>query len=375
MDSKRRGTDTVLAGDGVVLRHYRDGDVDDITTACNDPLIQRFVPSMPSPYTRHDAMTWVTDATTPAQGGNFAFADPDTDQLLGGGGFRRGAELTAEVGYWVAPWARGRGVATAAARLLATHAFAQGVQRLSLRTEWENASSQRVAIAAGFSREGVQREGGANRDGTRHDLIVWARLHTDPDRPTKRVLPDLPNHSKAGRGDLSDGVLTLRPLGAEDADDTYELRALPDIVATSVPPLARDRATIARFCARAEAGWLAGDRADFTIHDTATSAYAGEIGLYYWDQTTHQAMIGYSMRPEWRGRGFASRAARLVSAWAVDKVGVARVIAGTAPKNLASQRVLEKAGFVREGYQRARLPGPDGTRIDNIEYALIPDAD
>ena len=74
-----------------------------------------------------------------------AFADPATDRLVGGGGFRRGPERTAEMGYLVAPWARQRGVATAAARLLAAQAFAQGVERISLRTEWENTASQRVA--------------------------------------------------------------------------------------------------------------------------------------------------------------------------------------------------------------------------------------
>jgi hypothetical protein len=34
--------------------------------------------------------------------------------------------------------------------------------------------------------------------------------------------------------------------------------------------------------------------------------------------------------------------------------------------------VLQRAGFVREGYQRARLPGPDGGRIDDILFARLP---
>jgi len=42
------------------------------------------------------------------------------------------------------------------------------------------------------------------------------------------------------------------------------------------------------------------------------------------------------------------------------------------PDNVASQRVLERAGFRREGYQRGALPGPAGTRIDDILYALLP---
>ncbi len=371
MDANR--PDVVAVSDQMVLRHYRTDDAEDLAAGCDDPLVRRFVPAMPSPYTRQDALAWINDSSPPATAGNFAFAfaDPQTDRLLGGGGLRRFAELTAEVGYWVAPWARGRGVATSAARLLTAHAFEQGVERITLRTEWENTSSQRVALAAGFTREGVQRLGGASRDGSRHDLIVWTRLHTDPVGPTKRVLPDLPGSRTSGRGQLSDGVVTLVPLGPDDIDDTYTLRSLPDIIATSVPPQAPDRARIERTCTRAEAGWLAGERAYFTIRDAATSAYAGEIGFYYWEQSTGQAMIGYSMMPEWRGKGYATRAARLVTSWGFDVVGVPRVIAGTAPENLGSQRVLERAGFVREGYQHSRLPGPNGTRIDDILYAQV----
>jgi RimJ/RimL family protein N-acetyltransferase len=43
------------------------------------------------------------------------------------------------------------------------------------------------------------------------------------------------------------------------------------------------------------------------------------------------------------------------------------------PTNLGSQRVLEKAGFRREGYLRSRLPGLDGKRIDDVQFVLLPE--
>jgi RimJ/RimL family protein N-acetyltransferase len=151
----------------------------------------------------------------------------------------------------------------------------------------------------------------------------------------------------------------------------YRLHVLPEVVASSVPPRAPERASIDRRCAHAEAAWPAGDRADLVIADARTGEFAGEIGLYYWEPSTQQAGLGYSMLPEWRGRGFATRATRLLVDWALPHVGLARVIAGTAPDNVASQRVLERAGFVREGFQRSRLPGPNGTRIDDVLYAVV----
>jgi len=365
--------------DVVALRPWRDADADDLAAGCADPLTQRFLPLLPSPYTRDDALWWIREgapAASEAGGAAYAVTDPASDRVLGGAGMRAVREGKSEIGYWVAPWARGRGVATAAARALAASAFSNGVGRLALRTDPANGPSQRVAIAAGFAREGVERGGGLGRDGDRYDVLVWGRLASDPDGPRPRLLPDLPGHGPSDPGRLTDGVVVLRPVGPADADDTYRVHALPDVVATSVPPRPPTRAAIERRCAHAESLWLAGERAALTIRDGETGAYAGEIGLYFWEPTTQQAMVGYSLFPEWRGRGFATRAVRLLVAWAVEHAGLVRVVAGTAPDNVASQRVLERAGFEREGYQRARLPGPDGTRVDDIMFAVVaPSAD
>jgi len=359
-----------------VLRRFRTDDADDVAAGCADPLTQQFLSLLPSPYTREDAVWWINEGAPAAFAGGgtaYAMADPDTDRVLGGCGYHPVRSGSYEMGYWVAPWGRGRGVATAAARALATDAFAAGAARVFLHTDQANAASQRVAIAAGFSREGVARGAGQRRSGERYDHIVWGRLATDPDGPRPRRLPDLPgpDGEPARAGELTDGVIRLRRVEPADASHLYRLRALPEVVATSVPPEAPDRPGIERRCAHAEAAWLAGDRAAITILDAGTGEYAGEIGLYYMEPTTLQAMVGYSLMPEWRGRGYATRSVRLVADWAMRRVGVARVIAGTAADNLASQRVLERAGFVREGYQRARLPGPNGTRIDDIMYALV----
>jgi len=143
------------------------------------------------------------------------------------------------------------------------------------------------------------------------------------------------------------------------------------VVATTVPPVAPTRADMTRRCAWAEAHWLAGERADLVILDAATGRPAGEIGLYYQEPRTGQAMIGYSMLPGWRGRGFPTRATQLLSLWAFAETGIARLIAGALPTNLASQRVLEKAGFRREAYLRSRLPAGAGRRTDDVQFALL----
>jgi RimJ/RimL family protein N-acetyltransferase len=300
-------------------------------------------------------------------GAAYAIADPETDRLIGGVGFdaRPAGRQQAEIGYWVSPWARGRGVASAAVRALSGWAFGHDVARIELLTEWENVASQRVALAAGFQREGVRRGAAANRAGDRVDFVVFTRLADDPAGPTPRLLPDLPD------GRLTDGVVTLRPTLPEDVDFYLSLQAVPDIVATGFPPVRRDVAEVTRRCSRAQAWWLAGERVDLVIVDAATGAPAGDIGLYYQEPPTGQAMIGYSMLPQWRGRGYAARAATLLSSWAFAATGIGRLIAGTLPDNVGSQRVLQKAGYRREGFLRGRLPGADGGRTDDVLFALL----
>ncbi|WP_246607907.1 GNAT family N-acetyltransferase [Paractinoplanes toevensis] len=359
-----------IDGTGVRLRAFRPDDVEAVTAGYDDPLCHRFLPPLPSPFTLAHAERFLAEGVTSvfADGGAaYAIADPDTDELLGGIGFDKvvPARGQAEIGYWVGSWARGRGVATAAVRTLSTHALGTGLARLELLTHWENPASQRVALAAGYQREGVRRAALPDRDGGRDDLIAFARVAGDPGDPIPRLLPDLPG------GELTDGVVTLRPLGPDDIAFATAVRNLPEVWQTSVPPEPPPAEVVRHRCERAAAHWLAGTRADLVIVDAGTGTPAGEIGLFYQEPVTGQAMIGYSMLPAFRGRGFATRAAQLVALWAFAETDIARLIAGTLPTNVGSQRVLEKAGFRREAYLRSRLPGPDGGRVDDVEFVLL----
>src|SRR3954453_18039409 len=113
-------------GPFVVLRPLTDADVPVIARACADPEIARFIPDMPAPYTDADARSFVADARAKwASGSGHIWAITDaTPELLGTIALHLG-ERTA-IGYWVAPWARNRGLATAAVKTLAAWALGEG---------------------------------------------------------------------------------------------------------------------------------------------------------------------------------------------------------------------------------------------------------
>src|SRR5919108_1130810 len=85
------------------------------------------------------------------------------------------------------------------------------------------------------------------------------------------------------------------------------------------------------------------------------------------------AELGYSLLPEGRGRGDATRAVRLAADWVFDELGVGRLQARTSLRNTASEGVLERAGFQREGTARAGWLFPvTGEREDVTMWSLLP---
>jgi len=86
---------------------------------------------------------------------------------------------TAELGYALAPEARGRGAATEALRQLTEWAFAEGMLRLELLISADNDPSKRVAQRCGYVFEGLLRSAHFKAD-QRADTEIWSRLPTDP---------------------------------------------------------------------------------------------------------------------------------------------------------------------------------------------------
>jgi RimJ/RimL family protein N-acetyltransferase len=81
--------------------------------------------------------------------------------------------------------------------------------------------------------------------------------------------------------------------------------------------------------------------------------------------------IGYWLFRDARGRGVATRAVLAAADWAFSN-GVYRLEAVVRTGNTASERVLERAGFAREGVMRRYLRYRDG-RADATRFARLAD--
>lgn len=358
--------------DSLRLRLFKEDDFEPLAATCRDPHTQHYLSQLPDPYTLDDAREYATGSAADAWivgKAQWAIADRDTDDYIGSIGIpRKQSEFkAAEIGYLVAPWARGRGVASEAAAAVTDYLFANGILRAELHIVPSNIASQRVALRAGFVRDAALRGAISTRDGVRHDRLIYSRLANDPPGPKPPILPEL-----AG-GQLSDGIVTLRPLRSADADDIFAHLGLSESWRTSVPPIPPSRSSVESLCNyRSTDQWLAGISARMAITDAQSGAVTGSISLSPVPGPTSEAMIGYGLAREHRGRGFATRAVQLISRWAFQEVHMRRIIAGTAIDNHDSMGVLNRAGFTKEGQRRNALPGPDGNRIDDILWSLLP---
>jgi RimJ/RimL family protein N-acetyltransferase len=176
---------TVLESDRLRLRPIVDGDLPRIVEACSDPDSRHWLAVLPHPYTEATARTYVADCIWQAAKGSKAtwtIADRDTDQLLGNIAVMDmlGPNPTSgEVGYWMHPDARGKGVMTEAAQMVVAHALSpDGLdrRRLVLYAAAANEASNAVATAAGFTHYGTQHLAERLGDGSYVDLRGYELL-------------------------------------------------------------------------------------------------------------------------------------------------------------------------------------------------------
>jgi RimJ/RimL family protein N-acetyltransferase len=171
-----------LAAGPVLLRPWRDDDVDPTWAALQDPEIRLWNGS--GCTSRDDAARFIRGRQDWSSGdhASWAIADPDTLGLLGSLSLHRidCEQGTAEIGYWTIPAARGRGTAGYAVDAACRWAFAElDLVRIELCHAVENTASARVAQKAGFLLEGRRRRAYRYGDGLHHDELIWSRLADD----------------------------------------------------------------------------------------------------------------------------------------------------------------------------------------------------
>jgi RimJ/RimL family protein N-acetyltransferase len=169
---------------------------------------------------------------------------------------------------------------------------------------------------------------------------------------------------------LSTDRLLLRPFADTDADALWRLHSNARVLRYWDSPPWTDPARAERFLAVCREMADEGTGVRLAIDRQADGVFLGWITLSRWNPTHHAASLGYCFdEPAW-GHGYATEAARAVLGWAFDTLDLNRVQAEADTRNVASARVLQKLGFVREGTLREDCV-VDGEVSDSWVFGLL----
>ena len=166
--------------------------------------------------------------------------------------------------------------------------------------------------------------------------------------------------------------LVLRRFRGSDAETLSAYRSAPDVAryqSWSAPvPIESARAMVASF-ERGDPslpGWF-----QYAIERTEDKAHIGDVGVGLNDNR-RQAEIGFTLAPAYQGTGYALEAVRAVLDHLFRVRGLHKVSAECDARNVASARLLERAGFTREGLRRSHT-WIKGEWTDDLLFGILAD--
>ena len=164
--------------------------------------------------------------------------------------------------------------------------------------------------------------------------------------------------------------LLLRPFTEADTDNIFMLQSNHRVLRYWDAPPWTERTQAERFIVRCKQMAEEGSGARLLIARSSDGLFIGWCSLMNWDPEYRSAMLGYCLdEPAW-GQGFATEAANALLTWAFNTLDLNRVQSEADTRNAASDRVLHKLGFLREGTLRENCVVA-GEVSDSWVYGLL----
>jgi RimJ/RimL family protein N-acetyltransferase len=164
--------------------------------------------------------------------------------------------------------------------------------------------------------------------------------------------------------------LRLRPFNDSDANALFALHSNANVLRFWDAPPWSERMRAEQFIAACRQFAEAGTGTRLAVDRVSDGAFIGWCILTRWNPDYRSASVGYCLDDAAWGHGYATEAAQALLQWAFDTLELNRVQAETDTRNVASARVLEKLGFMREGMLREDCV-VNGDVSDSWVYGLI----
>jgi RimJ/RimL family protein N-acetyltransferase len=168
---------------------------------------------------------------------------------------------------------------------------------------------------------------------------------------------------------LVDGPTVLRPWRDSDVRAVAEACRDPEIARWTAVPDNYSVSDARAFLLYRYDALLAGSTAPFAIV-SPRDELLGSVALMRIAWEHRRGEVGYWLAGWARGEGHATRALRMICRWGFESLGLERIDLLAATGNGASQRVAERAGFVREAVLRSYMRGKTGQQ-DMVAHGLL----
>jgi len=166
--------------------------------------------------------------------------------------------------------------------------------------------------------------------------------------------------------------LLLRPYAPADVDALYTYQRLPEVhrylyteprSRSEVQSLVTERAGMGALTEAGQALTLVADLA-------RTGELVGDCMLMWHSQEHQQGEVGYVFNPAYHGRGLATEAVGVLLRLGFEGLGLHRIAGRLDARNIASARVLERAGLRREAHL-VENEFVKGEWTDEVIYAML----
>ena len=162
----------------------------------------------------------------------------------------------------------------------------------------------------------------------------------------------------------------LREITDEDLPEIFYQRSDPQIMKyiDRAPAQSMDDAT--RFLTIVKSALASNDGITWGIALKDSQKLIGNIGLWRIIKEHHRAELGYALHPEHQSKGYASEAMKAVLDYGFNTMQLHSVEANVNPHNVASIKLLERNGFVKEAHFKEDYYF-NGNFLDSAIYSLI----
>lgn len=164
--------------------------------------------------------------------------------------------------------------------------------------------------------------------------------------------------------------LLLRRITNDDVAEIFELRSNPETMKYIPRPLVKTNEEALEHIAMIEDKIETNIGINWAITLKGDPKLLGIIGYYRVQPENYRAEIGYMLLPDFHGKGIIPEAVNTLIDYGFDHLNLHSIEAVIDPENLASEKVLQKCGFVKEAHFK-ESDFYEGRFLDKVIYSLL----